>query len=125
MTDDIDKLRAETQSGDRLSEPGNDVSAPSLNEFQEEFLENLRDSSGQVATRNISINDPLMWSALAALENDEERFQRLQENAGAERQTKSSIGAVLLRVGLGQIDPELADELDEALDTEGNDRFSQ
>lgn len=125
MTDDIiSDLKTKTQSGGRLDEEAPDEEEITLNEFQEEFLKHLSNSEGKVGSRNLSVNDAMMWSVMAALDADDERRQELREKSDADRDTRSSILSKLLRVGLAETYPELAQELTLALESKSDDPFS-
>lgn len=122
--EELDALKSKTQGGTRLDdEPEEPEFDP--NDFQEEFLKQLGESEGKVGSRNLSVNDPLLWSVMAALDENEDRKQELREKAEVSRESRSALLSKLLRVGLAEVHPELSAEINEAYNNQSDDPVSR
>lgn len=122
MTEDteqqLDELREEMESGTKL-----DQEPPQAQAFSELIEEKLGEVEDGELAKTISLYDPNMAAALAALEEDLDRQQEvveaLQTELDREIQTddigRTEILKLAVRAGLESAETELLDELVEAV----------
>lgn len=115
--EDLDQLRKDTDSKDRLknqptsreaAEAGDEDNEPT---FQEDLIRYLNESEGKVGSRNISVNDVNLWSVMQALDDHDNVDAELREKADVDRQSRSALLSKLIRIGIDETHPELAEEV--------------
>ena len=115
----LEDLRKATESGSKIDETEPD------REFVETLVEALSQTDTARSNLNLTVNDPELWALFQALESDSERYREFREalDLDPESGSREPVLRALLRIGVVNADPELAEEMRAALAERASEGF--